>query len=164
MRLAFLVCLGTLSALPCSAQSASQATQHPPPLRLTEREALARFWTSDPRVRALNARIDEIRASQAERTQWPNPSATFSRESVLGAHDTFLLARQELPVSGRRGRLQTAGRLAVGAAQAEAQLERSQLQADVREAYAALLVSQQREEAFLGSIDALRALISVLRT
>jgi outer membrane protein TolC len=133
-------------------------------LRLTEHEALARFLNNDPRIRALSARIDEIRASQAERTQWPNPSATFSRESVLGAHDTFLLARQELPVSGRRGRLQTAGRLAVGAAQAEAQLERSQLQADVREAYAALLVSQQREEAFLGSIDALRALISVLRT
>jgi outer membrane protein TolC len=133
-------------------------------LRLTEREALARFLSSDPRIRALNARIDEIRASQAERTLWPNPSATFSRESVLGAHDTFLLARQELPISGRRSHLQTAGRLAVDAAQAEAQLERSQLQADVREAFAALLLSQQREEALQGSIEALQKLISVLRT
>jgi outer membrane protein TolC len=133
-------------------------------LRLTEREALARFSTSDPRIRALNARIDEIRASQAERTLWPNPSATFSRESVLGAQDTFLLARQELPLSGRRSRLQTAGRLAVDAAEAEAQLERVQLQGEVRAAYAALLLSQQREEALQGSIDALQKLISVLRT
>jgi multidrug efflux system outer membrane protein len=133
-------------------------------LRLTEREALARFSTSDPRIRALNARIDETRAIQAERTLWPNPSATFSRESVLGAHDTFLLARQELPISGRRSRLQTAGRLAVDAAQAEAQFERVQLQADVREAYAALLLSQQQEEALQESIDALQKLISVLRT
>jgi cobalt-zinc-cadmium efflux system outer membrane protein len=164
MRLAFLVCLGTLSALPCSAQSASQAAQQSPPLRLTEREALARFWTSDPRIRALNARIDEIRATQAERTLWPNPSATFSRESVLGAHDTFVLARQELPVSGRRGRLRTAGTLAVDAAHAEAQVERVQLQAEAREAYGALLLAEQRERALEESIEALQKLISVLRT
>jgi len=162
MRLAVFVCVGALSALPCGAQSAEQTTQEPM-LRLTEGDALARFLTSDPRIRALNARIDEIRASQAERTQWPNPSATFSRESVLGAHDTFLLARQELPVSGRRSRLQTAGRLAIEAAQAEAQIERVQLQADVREAYTALLLAQQREEALQGSIDALQKLVSVLR-
>jgi outer membrane protein TolC len=163
MRLAIFVCVGALSALPCSAQSSEQPAQEPT-LRLTEREALARFVSSDPRMRALNARIEEIRATQAERTLWPDPSATFSRESVLGAHDTFLLARQELPISGRRGRLQTAGRLAVDAAQAEAQLERVQLQADVREAYTALLLSQQREEALQESMDALRKLISVLRT
>jgi outer membrane protein TolC len=133
-------------------------------LRLTEREALVHFLTSDPRIRALNARIDEIRASQAERTLWPNPSATFSRESVFGAHDTFLLARQELPISGRRRRLQTAARLAVDAAQAEAQLEKVQLEANVRDAYTALLLAQQREEALQGSIDALQKLVSVLRT
>jgi multidrug efflux system outer membrane protein len=163
MRLAILVCVGALSALPCSAQSSEQPALAPM-LRLTEREALARFVTSDPRIRALNARIEEIRATQSERTLWPNPSATFSRESVPGAHDTFLLARQELPISGRRARLQTAGRLAVDAAQAEAQLERVQLQADAREAYTALLLSQLREEALRESMDALQKLISVLRT
>lgn len=164
MRLALFVCVGALSALPCSAQSAAQAAQEPPTLRLTELEAVARFSSSDPRVRALNARIDEIRATQAERTLWPNPSATFSRESVRGAHDTFLLARQELPVSGRRGRLETAGRLAVDAAQAEAQFERVQLQAEVRVAYAALLLAQQREATLQTSIDSLQQLVSVLRT
>lgn len=163
MRLAMLVCVGALSALPCSAQSSEPVAQAAPVLRLTEREALARFQTSDPRIRVLNAGIDEVRATQAERTLWPNPSATFSRESVLGAHDTFLLGRQELPISGRRGHLQTAGRLAVDAAHAGAQLERVQLQADVREAYAALLVAQQREEALQGAITALQALIGILR-
>jgi cobalt-zinc-cadmium efflux system outer membrane protein len=133
-------------------------------LRLTEREAVARFLTSDSRIRELNARIDEVRATQAERTLWPNPSATFSRESVLGAHDTFLLARQELPVSGRRGRLQAAGRLAVDAAEAEAHFEQAQLQADVRAAYTALLLAQQREDALQASIGALQELVSVLRT
>jgi outer membrane protein TolC len=162
MRLAILVCVGALSALPCSAQSSAPAAQASL-LRLTEREALDRFSTSDPRIRALSARVDEVRAAQAERALWPNPSATFSRESVLGAHDTFLLARQELPVSGRRSRLQTAGRLAVDAAQAEAQADRVRLQADVREAYTALLLAQQREAALRESMDALQKLIAVLR-
>jgi cobalt-zinc-cadmium efflux system outer membrane protein len=163
MRLVLFVCVGALAALPCSAQSAGQAAQELRTVRLTEREAVARFSSSDPRIRALNARIDEIRATQAERTLWPNPSATLSRESVLGAHDTFLLARQELPISGRRNRLQTAGRLAVDAAHSEAQFERVQLQADVREAYAALLMAQQREATLQASIDSLQKLISVLR-
>jgi outer membrane protein, heavy metal efflux system len=163
MRLAILVCVSALSALPCSAQSSEPVAQQSPLLRLTERDALGRFLSSDPRIRALNARIEEIRATQAERTLWPNPSATFSRESVLGAHDTFLLGRQEVPISGRRGRLQTAGRLAVDVAQAEAQLERVQLQAEVREAYAALLLAQQREEALQGSIRALQELVAILR-
>lgn len=164
MRLAVLVCVGALAALPCEAQSREPAAQERSLVRLTEREAVARFLAADPRIRGLDAGIDEIRAAQAERTLWPNPSATFSRESVRGAHDTFLLARQELPISGRRGRLQTAGRLAVAAAQAEAQAERVQLQADVREAYAALVLAQQREAAFAESIAALQKLIAVLRT
>ena len=163
MRLAILICVGALFARPCSAQPTAQAAQESM-LRLSEREALARFVASDPRIRALNARIDEIRATQAERTLWPNPIATYARESVLGAHDTFLLARQELPLSGRRSRLHTAGRLAVDAGQAEAQIERVQLQAEVREAYTALLLAQQREEALQGSIGALQTLVSVLRT
>lgn len=164
MRLALFVCICTLAALPSYAQSSEQLAPERPLLRLTEREAVARFVTSDPRIRALNARIDEIRAIQAERTLWPNPSVTFSRESVLGAHDMFVLARQDLPISGRRDRLRTAGGLAVEASQAEARFERVQLQASVREAYTDLLVAQQREAALEGSIDALQKLVSVLRT
>ena len=162
MRLAVFVCVGAVYALPCGAQTSAQ-TAPASTLRVTEREALTRFVTSDPRMRALNARIDEIRATQAERTLWANPSATFARESVLGVRDTFLLARQEFPISGRRNRLQVAGRLAVEAAKAEAQSERVQLQADVRDAHAALLLAQGREEALQGAIDALQKLVSMLR-
>ena len=78
MRLAVIVCVGVLFAPPARAQSSDRAPQESPTLRLTEREAVARFLSSDPRVRALSLRIDEVRATQAERTSWPNPSATFS--------------------------------------------------------------------------------------
>lgn len=162
MRLALLVCVGGLCAVPCGAQSSGPAPGEAP-LRLTEREAVARFLAADPRIRALNARIDEVRASSAEPTLWPNPSAMFSRESVADTHDTFLLVRQDLPVAGRLSRLRTAGRLAVDAATAEARFERLQLQSDVRGAYAALLLAQQRDEALQASIGALEALVSMLR-
>jgi outer membrane protein, heavy metal efflux system len=163
MRLALFACVFALAALPCRAQPAGPGAPEPPVMRITEREAVARFLTGDPRIRALNARTDEVRAAQAERTLWPNPSATFSRESVLGSHDTFLLGRQELPISGRRSRLQAAGRLAVDAARAEAEWERHQHQADVREAYTALLLAQQREAALQRAIEELQTLIGVLR-
>ena len=163
MRPALLVCVGVLFVQPCRAQSSMQVAQEPSEVRLTEAEAVARFSSRHPRIRALNARIDEIRATQADRTLWPNPSATFSRESVPGSHDTFLLGRQELPVSGRRSRLQAAGRLAVGAAQAEAEWEGLQLQTAVRQAYTDLLLAQGREEALRESIDELQKVIAVLR-
>jgi outer membrane protein, heavy metal efflux system len=163
MRLALFACVFALAAVPCRAQPTGPGAQDSPALRLTERDAVARVLTGDPRIRALNARIDEVRAAQAERALWPNPSATFSRESVSGSHDTFLLGRQELPISGRRSRLQSAGRLAVDAARAEAEWERHQLQADAREAYTALLLAQQREAALQRSIEDLQRLVAVLR-
>jgi outer membrane protein TolC len=162
MRLALSLCIGALAALPCGAQSSPSAA-NALLVQLTERDALARLMTHDPRIRALDARVEEVRASQAERTLWPNPSATVSRESLPNAHDIFLLARQELPISGRRGRLETAGRLAVDVAQAEARFERVQLQAELREAYTAVLLAQLREAALSDAIDALDKLISVLR-
>ena len=67
---------------------------------LTETEAVESLMASDPRVRALRARIDEVQAREAERVRWPNPGFVFTRESVAGTHDTFLVGRQELPITG----------------------------------------------------------------
>ncbi len=131
--------------------------------RLTEGEAVARFMANNPRIRALNARIEEVRAVHAERALWPNPAVTFSRESVFNIEDTFLLARQELPISGRRRQLRTAGRIAVEAAQADARFQTMQAQADLREAYSALLLAQEREAVLRSGIDALQRLVDVLR-
>lgn len=135
----------------------------PAPSRLTEAEALRRFAANDPRIRALRARIDQVRATQAERTLWPNPSVTYSRESVSTAHDTFLLASQEFALAGRRARLRAAGALAVEVAQADARVERLRLQAELRDAYTALVLAQLREGAVQQGIESLQKLISMLR-
>jgi outer membrane protein, heavy metal efflux system len=163
MRLGFSFSFGVCALLlsPVHVSAQTSATAHAE--RLTEGEAVARFMANSPRIRALNARIDEVRAVHAERALWPNPVVTFSRESVVNTDDTFLLARQELPISGRRRQLRTAGRIAVEAAQAEARLQTMQLQAGLREAYTALLLAQEREAVLRSGIDSLKRLVDVLR-
>ena len=164
MRLLIPLCLNICGLLPlCAVDLRAQSSGTASVQRLTEREAVVRFMTGDPRVRALNARIDEVRAVEAERILWPNPSMTYSRESVLDTDDTFLLARQELPLSGRRRQLRTAGRIAVEAAQADVRFQTIELQADLRQAYTLLLVAQAREAVLGNGIDALQRLITLLR-
>ena len=118
---------------------------------------------SSPRIRALDARIAQVGALQAERALWPNPALTFARESVFDTDDVFLLARQELPVPGRIGLLRTAGHRAVEAAQAEVRFQTLEAQADLREAYTALLLAQEREAVLRRGIEALQRLVGVLR-
>jgi cobalt-zinc-cadmium efflux system outer membrane protein len=163
MRLVVSLSVGVCALLLSPAGLRAQTTAAAQALRLTEGEAVARLMADNPRIRALNARIEEVRAIHAERVLWPNPAVTFARESVSAADDTFLLARQELPISGRRGHLRTAGRLAVEAAQAEARFQTGQLQAELRGAYTALLLAQERQAVLTSGIEALRALVELLR-
>lgn len=163
MRLGFSFSFGVWALLLSPVHISAQIGDTAHAERLTEAEAVARFMANSPRIRALNARIEEVRALHAERALWPNPAVTFSRESVFDTDDTFLLARQELPVSGRRRQLRTAGRIAVEAAQAESRFQTMQAQADLREAYTALLLAQEREAVLGSGIDALRRLVDVLR-
>jgi cobalt-zinc-cadmium efflux system outer membrane protein len=156
MRVALLLILGV------SVCAASPALAQDPPARLTEREALQRLAANDPRLRAVRARIDEVRAAQAERVRWPNPSFSLAREEA-GTHDEFLLARQELPVSGRLGRLQEAGQFAVEAAEADARFQTLVLQSEVRDAFTALLLAQEREVVIRSAIAQLQKFVEILR-
>lgn len=163
MRLVVCVFSAFCTVLACATDAPAQTPPSVPLQPMSEREAVARFMADDPRVRAIYARIEQVRATQAERTPWPNPAVTFARESAFGTNDTFLLARQELPTSGRRRHLQAAGRLAVEAAAAEARGQVAALQAGVREGYAALVLAQAREAALRDGVATLQRLIVMLR-
>lgn len=163
MRLVNRLCVGACCLLSGSISAFAQGDAATRVQRLTEAQAVSRLMTSDPRVRAMSARIDEVRAMQAERVIWPNPAISYSRESVTDADDVFLVARQELPVSGRRGRLRTAGRMAIEAAQADARFQTIQLQADLRQAFTTLLLAQEREAVLMRGIEELLKLVEVLR-
>lgn len=161
MRLKVRLVVGMLCLVSGIDEAAAQIS--PPVLKLSEREAVERLMTRDPRIRALDARVDEVRAQQAERALYPNPTATFSREHVFDTSDVFVVARQELPISGRRRLLQAAGRSAVNAAAADARMQTVDLQASLRDAYTDLLLAQEREAALRGGIERLQALIGTLR-
>jgi len=82
---------------------------------------------------------------------------------VAGTTDTLVAGRQELPIFGRRGHLQSAGRLATNAVSAAGVFEIGQLQAALRQSFATLLAAQQREAVLEEAVRALQALIDVLR-
>jgi cobalt-zinc-cadmium efflux system outer membrane protein len=152
-----LACVVALHGRPVLAQSS------PPVQPLTEAEALARQRAADPRLRAILSRSAAVRASQAERTRWPNPVMAFSRESVGGTSDVFLVGRQELPVSSRRRHLRAAGGLAVDAADAEPAFDIGQLQAALRQAFTTLLAAQERETVLDEAVRDLDRLVELLR-
>lgn len=161
MRRVFGLCVGI--SLAAGMVWPVRAQEAPAVKRLTEAEALA-LLPADPRLRASRARIDETRAVHDERVRWPNPSATYARESVFGATDLFLSARQELPITGRRGALASAGRAAVAAAEAGARQDLAALQADLRHAFTALMLAQERQLVLRGAVEGWRQLVGILRT
>src|SRR3954468_23134480 len=72
-------------------------------LALTESEVLARVSVESPRVRAMRAGIDVARADVMAAGRWPNPRATFARESVAGIPEHRVMIAQPLPITARRG-------------------------------------------------------------
>ena len=129
---------------------------------LTELEAVERFMTNDPRVRALETRVDEIRAEQADRARWSNPVVFYSQETTGDVQDAFLLARQELPVTGRLGLFREAGRIAVETTQADVWFQIAQLRAEVRHAFTDLVLAQEREATLQQGLIELQNVVRIL--
>ena len=129
---------------------------------LTELEAVERFMTNDPRVRALETRVDEIRAEQADRARWSNPVVFYSQETTGDVQDAFLLARQELPVTGRLGLFREAGRIAVETTQADVWFQIAQLRAEVRHAFTDLVLAQEREATLQQGLIELQDVVRIL--
>ena len=70
---------------------------------LSEADAMARLSPDSPRVRAIRAAVDVARADVLAAGRWPNPRATFNRESVAGITENMVTVTQALPITGRRG-------------------------------------------------------------
>jgi preprotein translocase subunit SecF len=129
---------------------------------LTEQEALARFMDRNPRVRAVRLRSDEVAAEGRMRVLRPNPSVVYTREAAAGAHDDFVLVRQDLGLTGRRGPLGRAAQASTAAAAAGADHELNQLRAELRSAFVTLLVAQERERTYRRAIGSLEDVVRIL--
>jgi cobalt-zinc-cadmium efflux system outer membrane protein len=164
MRIAIRMGAGAF-VLVCSIAGASaQSTATAPTLALTEEEVIRRAHEYDVRLAAARSRTLEVRAAQAERARWPNPTASFVREAVADVSDTFVLGRQDLPITGRLGLLGAAGEAASARAVADERLARVEVISGVRRAFDDLVLAQEREDVWRTAVANLDQFIGVLRT
>jgi cobalt-zinc-cadmium efflux system outer membrane protein len=131
-------------------------------LSLTESQALARLSVDSPRIQAVRAPVDIVRADVLAAGRWPNPRLTVDRESVAGVTEYITMVAQPLPITGRRGLdIQSASAL-VSASSSRADDGVRRLRADLRLAFADLVTAQDRERELTGARDRLRGLTGVL--
>ena len=111
---------------------------------LTESEAVTRALQENARLRAARTRPATIAAEQQLRRLPPNPAISFQQERSAGVTDRFLLFEQELPLTGRVGRLKQAGQAAVTAADLRVSRSAFEVRQDTRAAFTGLLAAQVR--------------------
>jgi cobalt-zinc-cadmium efflux system outer membrane protein len=131
-------------------------------LVLSEADALARLSPESPRVRAILAAVDIARADVLAASRWPNPKVTFDRESVAGITEDMTMVAQPLPVTGRRGLERRAANALLQAATNRTGDELRRARADLRLAFADLVVAQTRERELTRARDHLRELTEIL--
>src|SRR5688572_19706514 len=152
----FLVCVTAFTAVVLPGSAGAQAVP------LTETEALAQLGTESPRVQAARASIDIARADVLAAGRWPNPRATFNRESVAGVAENMVMVAQALPVTGRRGLEVSAATARVEATSLRAGDAIRCLRADLRPGFTDVWPAQERERELAGSRDRLNDLAGIL--
>jgi len=131
-------------------------------LSLTETEALARLSVESPRVRAIRAGTDVVRAEALSASRWPNPRLTVDRESVAGVTEYLTMVAQPLPITGRRRLEMQAASALVDASATRADDVIRRARADLRVAFAQLVAAQAREQQLTAARDRLRELADIL--
>jgi outer membrane protein, heavy metal efflux system len=128
----------------------------------TEAQILEKFASGSPYARAAQASVDAVRAEQAGRILLSNPAAVASREGA--GYAAFFQLEQQLPISGRRGILRTAGASAIGVAEAEGADFLWRLRIHLRAAFHRLVAAQLREDILSGGTRELEEVVQILRT
>lgn len=131
-------------------------------LSLTEAEALARLSNESPRVRAIRAGTDVVRAEALSAGRWPNPRVTVDRESVAGVTEYLTMVAQPLPITGRRRLEMQAASALVDASATRTDDVIRRARADLRAAFAQLVAAQTREQTLTAARDRLRELVEIL--
>lgn len=129
---------------------------------LTEADALARLSADSPRARAIRAGVELARADVLAAGRWPNPRATFNRESVAGVTENIVTVTQVLPITGRRGLESHAASALVEASSHRADEDIRRARAELRQAYAALVSAQLREGEIAHALDRIGGLVERL--
>jgi cobalt-zinc-cadmium efflux system outer membrane protein len=129
---------------------------------LSEADAVARLSADSPRVKAIRSVVEVARAEVLTVGRWPNPRLNVDRESVAGVSETLTTVLQPLPITGRRT-LERASATAIADATARRANDAvRRARADLRLAFADLVVAQVRERELTRSRDRLQELARIL--
>ena len=131
-------------------------------LVLTESQALERLSMDSPRVRAIRASADVVRADALAAGRWPNPRVTVNRESAVGITEYISTVGQVLPITGKRGLAIQAASAHADAASSRADDEVRRVRADLRLAFISLVAATFREHEVGVAADRVRALAMVI--
>jgi cobalt-zinc-cadmium efflux system outer membrane protein len=129
---------------------------------LTESDVLAQFGSTSPRIQAVRAGVDVVRADVLAAARWPNPRVTFNREAVAGIAEDMVMVAQVLPINGRRRLDVSAATARVEASSSRADDQIRRLRADLRLAFTDLWAAQERERELARNRDRLEELSGIL--
>nr|WP_172955068.1 TolC family protein [Sterolibacterium denitrificans]SMB29000.1 putative Outer membrane efflux protein [Sterolibacterium denitrificans] len=114
---------------------------------LTESEAL-RLVLERPEFSTLQqARLDEAEADIVESATWSNPTLEFGQERNTASRERSWHLSQSLDISGRRGLREAAARHRLRATEADNRSRQNARAAELRLAFHALLLQQERARA-----------------
>lgn len=130
-------------------------------MTLTEAEALAQA-AAHPRAVAARAAADVVASEPLAARRWPNPRASVVREEAAGVAEHIVTVTQPLPITGRRSLDGRAADARAGAAASRADEAVWRLRADIRLAFADLVLAQTRERELAQMRERLQALADVI--
>jgi cobalt-zinc-cadmium efflux system outer membrane protein len=88
---------------------------------VTEADSIRLFLEESPQARTVPLTVQSVGAQLRVDTRVSNPSVAYQIEDAAGVRDEFLTFQQELPITGRRGRLRESARVGSSAAGLAAQ-------------------------------------------
>ncbi len=127
----------------------------------TEQAVLSLFEQQSPLKRETRATAAAAVESMRSRTLWPNPVASYSRETV--GFTEFIQAEQQLPISGRLSLARKAMEPARESAEADGAARVWEVRSNLRAAFYRALAAQAQEELIQSSLAEAQEVIKLLR-
>jgi cobalt-zinc-cadmium efflux system outer membrane protein len=127
----------------------------------TEQAVLSLFDQQSPMKRETRAAAAAAAEEMRGRSLWPNPAASYSRETV--GFSEFFQAEQQLPVSGRLALARKAVEPARQALDADGAARAWDVRSSLRAAFYRALAAQQREESIQAALTEMQEVLRVLQ-
>ena len=127
----------------------------------SEAQIIERFLSQSPQAHELRARVALAEAEARQRTVYPNPAVSYTREGA--GYNQFFEATQTLPFARRVRYLRDAGTAAVSLADTNRESALWSLRGDLRLAFYQMIAAQERVNLLTEGTSQIEQLAEILR-